>query len=174
MQRVQAWTVLLALAAVLVFATGAQDQGLKIGMVDIEQALNATTEGKSTLEELKRKQRDAEAQIQPLFDQYNSLKEEVKGKKYVLSQDALFDKQAQLAELENKIKTKRDELEGQLKIDQARALAPLQQKMKDTIEAIGKEQGFTMIIRRDNPFVVYSREALDITDLVVSRFNKKS
>ena len=42
----------------------------------------------------------------------------------------------------------------------------------EIIEAIGKEEGFTMIMARGAP-VIYSREALDITDMVVSRFNKQ-
>jgi Skp family chaperone for outer membrane proteins len=52
-------------------------------------------------------------------------------------------------------------------------LAPLQSKLQGIIESIGKEQGFTLILSRNNPYVMYSREALDITDMVVARFNKK-
>ena len=36
------------------------------------------------------------------------------------------------------------------------------------------EQGFTVIFSRDAPGVLYSREALDITDLVIEKYNQKS
>jgi outer membrane protein len=173
MKNLNRWTVACVLLALLGWSTGASAQEFKIGLIDVDQALNATDEGKAALEELKRKKREAEAQLQPLADRHEALKEEIQGKKYVLSEDALFAKQVELAELENKIKSKIEELEGQLKIDQGRMLAPLQLKLKETVEEVGKEQGFTLILQRGNPFIMYSREALDITDTVVSRFNKR-
>lgn len=165
--------LLLALAVLLAWSTGAQDQALKIGVVDVDAVLNATEKGREAREELSRKQRDAESQVQPLMERYNSLKEEIKGKRYVLSEEALFDKQVELAELQNKIQNKLKELEGQLKIDQGRLLAPLEAELKKIVQDVGQEQGFTLILRRDAPGLMYRREALDITDTVVERFNKK-
>ncbi len=172
MKRMQ-WLGGLALVALALSVTGAQDEGLKIGVVDMEQALSSTDEGKSAREELGRKEREARSQVEPMVDRFKALQEEIKGKKYVLSEEALFDKQVELAELKNKIETKMKELEGQLQIDQGRIVAPLRAKMLEIIEEIGKEQGFTLILERGTPGVIYTREALDITDLVVSRFNKK-
>ena len=108
-----------------------------------------------------------------MMEQRKTLADELQNKKYVLADDAMFQKQVQLAELENKIKSKIDELDGQLKIEQGKVLAPLQTKLQGIVESIGKEQGFTLILARNNPYVMYSREALDITDLVVARFNQK-
>jgi outer membrane protein len=165
--------VLLA-AIALVLGTGASDEGLKVGVVDIEQALNATDEGKAAREELSRKQREADAQVQPMVDEYKALQEELKGKRYVLSDEALFAKQADLLELQNKIDNKIKELQGQLKIDQGRLEAPLVTKLREIVESIGKDEGFTMILNRGTPGLLYTREALDITDKVIQRFNKKS
>jgi outer membrane protein len=164
--------LLLALLT-LGWAGVASAQEVKIGIVDIEQALIATDEGKAAREEITRKNRDARAQVEPMMEQRKTLAEELQGKKYVLSDDAMFQKQVQLAELENKIKSKIEELDGQLKIEQGKMLAPLQNKLQSIVESIGKEQGFTLILARNNPYVMYSREALDITDLVVARFNQK-
>jgi outer membrane protein len=122
---------------------------------------------------MKRKAREARAEVSPMMEQRKALADELQGKKYVLSDDALFQKQVQLAELENKIKSKMEELDGQLKIEQGKMLAPLETRMRDIIETIGKEKGFTLILQRNNPYLIYSREALDITDMVVARFNQK-
>jgi outer membrane protein len=162
-----------ALALLVAWTTAAQDEGIKIGIVDLSQAINATEEGKAAREEMNRKQRDAQQQVQPLVDQHKTLEEEIKGKRYVLSDEALFAKQADLLELRNKIESKLKELEGQLKIDQGRLEAPLVSKLREIVQAVGKEQGFTVIMDRQTPGLVYSREALDITDQVTARFNKK-
>ncbi|MDP6540550.1 MAG: OmpH family outer membrane protein, partial [Planctomycetota bacterium] len=120
-----------------------------------------------------RKEREARGQVEPMVERFQALQEEVKGKKYVLSEEALFEKQVELAELKNKIENKMKELEGQLQIDQGRIVAPLRAKMLEIIEGIGKEQGYTLILERGTPGVIYTREALDITDIVIGRFNKK-
>jgi outer membrane protein len=163
----------LVLVLGLGWAGAALAEEVKIGIVDIEQALIATDEGKAAREEITRKNRDARAQVEPMMEQRKALAEDLQTKKYALSDDAMFQKQVQLAELENKIKSKIEELDGQLKIEQGKMLAPLQNKLQSIIESIGKEQGFTLILARNNPYVMYSREALDITDLVVARFNQK-
>lgn len=165
--------VLMALAALLVWGTAAQDEALKIGVVDIDQAISSTDEGKAAREEFARKQREAEAKLQPMIERYKELEDDLKAKKFVLSDEALFQKQLDLAEMRNQIQNKMKELEGQLQVDQKRLEGPLTKKLVDIIETAGKESGFTLILRRGSPGILYSREALDITDLIIEKYNQK-
>ena len=89
----------------------------------------------------------------------------------MLSDDALFEKQVKLAELREPDPSKIERARESAEDRPGALLAPLETKLKATIEAIGKEQGYTLIIERKNPYVIYSREAHDITDPVVARFN---
>ena len=159
-------------AAVLFGALSAQAQEVKIGVVDVDQAFSATEEGKKVLDELQRKQREAEAQLKPMGERHRGLREEIEAKKFVLSAEALLQKQGELANLEATIKSRQQEFETKLRTEQVLLVSPLQKRLQNTIATIGKEQGFTVIIERNAPFLMYSREALDITDLVVSRFNE--
>ena len=163
--------VWLAAAMLLVLGTAAQDEPLKIGVVDIDQAISSTQEGKAAREEFARKQREAEAKIQPMIERYQQLEEDLKAKKFVLSDEALFQKQLDMVEMRNEIQAKMKELEGQLKVDQRRLEGPLTTKLVGIIEKTGKDSGFTMIFRRGTPGILYSREALDITDLVIEKYN---
>ena len=171
--RIHKAIVLLALGALLAWGTAAQDEAIKIGIVDIEQAISSTEEGKAAREEFARKQREAEAKVQPMLDRYRGLEEELKTKKFVLSDDALYQKQLDLAEMRNEIQAKMREIEGQLQVDQKRLEGPLVQKLEGIIEEFGKSQNFTLIIRRGAPGVLYAREALDVTEMVIQRYNKK-
>ena len=166
--------VLRGLASVLLWGTAAQDEPIKIGIVDIDQAISSTEEGKAAREEFARKQREAEAELQPMYERYKTLEDELKAKKFVLSDEALFQKQLDLAEMRNQIQNKMKELEGQLKVDQKRLEGPLTAKLVGIIEDVGKSKGFTLIIRRGTPGILYTREALDITDLVIEKYNAKS
>ncbi len=160
-------------AALLLAGAAAAEDGSRIAVVDIEQAINSTDEGKAAREEFARKQREAEGQLQPIIERGRALEEEVKSKRFVLSQDALYQKQLDLVELQNELKTKRDELEGKLKVDYERLVAPLRAKLRSIVEDLGKSEGYALILERGTPGVLYSREALDITDTVIEKFNKK-
>jgi len=166
--------LILGLLALLLWGTAAQDDPIKIGVVDIDQAISSTDEGKAAREEFARKQREAEAALQPMYERYKELEDELKAKKFVLSDEALFQKQLDLAETRNQIQNKMKELEGQLQVDQKRLEGPLTAKLVDIISEIGKSKGFTIIMRRGAPGMLYTRETLDITDLVIEKYNAKS
>jgi len=101
------------------------------------------------------------------------MQKELQAKQFVMSEDAVRAKQLDLVELRNRYETKAKEEEGQLKIDQQRLVGPIIEKLESVLKEIGRKNEFSAIIRVDAPGVVYSREALDITDLVIKNFNRK-
>ena len=171
--NVHATIVALGALALLVVGTAAQDEPIKIGIVDLQQAISSTEEGKVAREEMARKQREAEAMMAPLYERYKSLEDDLKAKKFVLSDESLFQKQLDLAEVRNQIENKMKEIEGQLKVDQARIQEPLVTKLRTIINETGRDEGFTMIMQRGGAGLIYTRETLDITDLIISKYNKK-
>jgi outer membrane protein len=160
-------------AGFLAFAGTAIAEDVKIGVVDLDRAINATEQGKKAVEELKGKMKQAEGQMKPLVDKYKALGEEMQNKRFALSEDALRKKQLDLLDIQNDLTATGSELEGQMKIDQERLVGPLRDKLLGIVSDFAKEQGYTMILERNTPGMIYSKEALDITDQVVQRFNKK-
>lgn len=160
------------LAAALFFAVGASAE-TKVAVVDLDKAINATEQGKSAREELSRKKREAEATIQPLVERARALQKEVEDKKFVLSETALYEKQLDMVEMKNKIENTQKELEGQLKVDYERLVGPLRSKIGTIVKDIGKDQAYTVILEANTPGLLYNIEALDITDLVIQRFNSQ-
>ncbi|MEE8580858.1 MAG: OmpH family outer membrane protein, partial [Myxococcota bacterium] len=161
------------LIILLLVSLGAGEGVVKIGVVDLDQAVSSTDEGRAARDEFERKKREAEAKLQPLTERAKELLKEYEAKRFVLSDDALFQKQLDLAELRNQIENKRREIQGQLEVDRERLVGPLRAKLSGIVEEVGREQGFSLILQRNAPGVMYSREALDITELVIEKFNKK-
>ena len=81
---------LLVIAGMMLFAwgLGATSDVVKIGIVDLEQAVTSTEEGKAAREEFERKMRAAQGQLQPMIDQYQEMLADVESKKIVLSDSA--------------------------------------------------------------------------------------
>jgi outer membrane protein len=167
--------VLLGILAAAMMATAPAhaDDEAKIGVVDIDQALNSTEEGKAAREELSRKQREAQSKLEPMVERFKEMQEELKSKRFVLSEDALYQKQLDLVELKQEIDNRMKELEDKFKVDKERLEGPLRKKLVDIVEEIGKEKGFSLILARGAGGMLYAREALDITDMVIERFNKQ-
>ncbi len=165
--------VVLAALALVGWGLGATDDRVTIGVVDLDQAMTSTNEGRAAREEFDRKKRHAEQQIIPLMEQYRDHLDELEAKKFVLSDDARFQKQLDLAEIQNRIENERKEMEGQLQVDRERLIAPLRIKLIKIVEEVGREEGYSLILHRNSPGIMYSKETLDVTDLIIAKFNKK-
>ena len=171
--RIDKTLLLLAVGLLLGWGIGATDDPVKVGFVDVEQVLATVDSGKAAREELERKSRDAQGRLAPLVEQLETMQKELQAKQFVMSEDAVRAKQLDLVELKNRYETKAKEEEGQFKIDQQRLIGPLIEKLESVIKEVGRENRFSVILRIDAPSLVYAREALDITDLIVKTFNGK-
>lgn len=165
--------VVIAAVALFGWGLGASSDPVKIGVVDLEQAVMSTDSGKAAKDEFERKMREAEAKLQPMVEQYQAMLKEVESKKFVLSDSALREKQLDLVERQNEIQAKQREIKGQLEVDRERLISPMRTKLSNVIAEIGRKEGFSVILQRGAPGVMYTREALDITDLVIEAFNKQ-
>ncbi len=163
----------IAAVALFGWGLGANGEPVKIGVVDLEQAVTSSEEGKAAREEFDRKMREAQAKLQPLLDRYQEMLKEAESKRFVLSEEALRNKRLDLMERQREIENKQREIKGQLEIDRERLISPMRAKLQDIISEIGRRDGFSLIIIRGAPGVAYTREALDITDRVIESFNKR-
>ncbi len=165
--------VAVAALALLLWGLGAKDEGVKIGVVDLDQAITSTHEGRAARDEFDRKKRQAEQQLAPLMERGQELMQEFEAKKFVLSDDARFQKQLDMAELQNQLENQRKEIQGQLQVDRERLIAPLRNKLIKVVEEFGREESFSLIFHRAAPGIMYTREALDVTEAIIKRFDKK-
>ncbi len=166
--------VVVATVALLGWGLGAKEERITIGVVDLDQAITSTNEGRKAREEFDRKKRQAEARLIPLMDQYKEHLESFEAKKFVLSDDARFQQQLDMAEIQNKIENERKEITGQLQVDRERLIAPLRNKRVKVVEEVGRDGGFSLIFHRGAPGIMYAKEALDVTDLIIEKFNQQS
>lgn len=166
--------IVVAAVALLGWGLGAKDDRVTIGVVDLDQAITSTNQGRAAREEFDRKKRQAEASLIPLMEQYQEGLKEFEAKKFVLSDDARFQKQLDMTELQNQIENQRKEIQGQLQVDRERLIAPLRNKLIDVVEEVGRNEGFSLILHRQAPGLMYSKEALDVTELIIEKFNEKS
>ena len=151
-----------------------KDGGTKIGIVDLDQAVGSTDEGKAARQELERKQREAELEIQPMYERYQALTEEYQKKRPVLSPEKIRAMELDITELQSQLELKQEEFQNRMKVDFERLIGPMREKLQKVVSDVGREEGFSLIVVRSMPGIMYARESLDITDLVIKKFNAES
>ena len=152
---------------------GATQDGIKIGIVDLDHAVGSSKEGAAARDELERKQRDANLELQPMIERYQQLADEYQKNRVVFAPEKLREMELDITELKNRIELKQTELQNRLRVDSERVIGPLREKLEKVVANIGREEGFSLILVRNMPGVMYAREALDITDVVIKQFNEE-
>jgi outer membrane protein len=169
--RVLSVGVLVTCLAGVSPSAGAEADGVRIAFVDLRKAVFNSREGKAAQQEFSRLEAAKLEELKPLRDELQRLEEELDKQKFLITEDALAERQLDIMkrrrDLERDIRSAEDELQ----LEQVRLLQPIQKKIAQVVEDLGKEKGFTMIVDKNTRGLLFSDKALEVTELVVQRLN---
>ena len=164
--------------ALVCFASSALAQQVptKVGVISIQGAIVGTKDGQKASQELdskfapKKKEFDTrQSEVAQLQDQYN------KGGS-VMAEDKRNQLARDIDEKKKRLERDMQDAEEDLKGEQQKLLQGLGQRMMVVIEKYAKDNGYTMILDVSNPNtpVLYASSAIDITQDIVSLYDKTS
>lgn len=163
------FTIVLLLAS---FTLRAQTDTVKIGIVDPERIIKESTE-------MQRVYKDLQALVDRKQDELKKKQAEVDqlGEKYQTQASVLStDKRSQLEEQVRKGYVELDKFKEDSKIEiqtkENAALSEMEKKVAPIIGEIGKQESYTLIIRKEA--VVYANSSIDITDKIIKKLNESS
>ncbi len=152
---------------------GTADSDVKIAIVDLRKALNESEAGlkaKASLEEMIKQKQKA---IDEKGKEIEALKEEIEKKSSVLSEEALRSKQDELDRKMREYKRFVQDAQEEVKKKENQLTAEILKELREIINEIGKEEGYSVILEKAEGVVLYYNEAVDITQKVIDRYNKK-
>lgn len=157
-------------AAILPHAASAQ-AAQKIGVVDLQRAINETEDGRKAKDRLKKLFESRQQGLDKKQTELKKLKDELEQQKNVLARDVLETKveayQKQLVELQQVYVENQKELaekEGELTKD-------IVARMERILRRIGQSEGYSLIVERGEGGVIFVPTHLDLTDVVIQRYN---
>lgn len=166
----KSWILLGCLAGGLIPAA-AQAQDVRIAFVDLRKAVFSSREGKAAQEEFSKLEAAKLEELRPLRDELERLQEELEKQKFLITEDALAERQLEIMkrrrDLERDIRAAEDELQ----LEQVRLLQPIQKKVAEVVEQLGKEKGFTMIVDKNTRGFLFTDQSLEVTEMVVQKLN---
>lgn len=153
------------------WAGGAFASDLKLGIVDIQRAVNDCNAGKDAkkviakeIEKIQRlvaeKQKELQAMKESLEKQAPMLTPEARTTKEKDYQNKLREFQRWGEDSQNEINQKRMELERNISIG-----------LQKVIQKVGADEAFTLILEKNENIVLYNSKAFDITDRVIKAFD---
>ena len=154
-------------------AAYAQSEGttLKVAIVDLNRLLVESNIGKASQQKLTEYYEAKQIELQ---QEYQSLQREgvsLENQRSVLSADAYTAKRNQLEQKTLAFRQKSEQAEREFQDMQQQESESFMRRTVPIVDAIGKEQGYTLILRRTAPAVLYFDPAIDITTEVLARLN---
>ena len=166
---------IIALASVLLtgVATTAQAQ-LKIGVVDLQRAINETEDGRQAQKRLKKLFDERQKSLDGKQQSLKAQKESLERQQGVLAEDAFRKKaekfQQDLMELQNEYMQYQQELSQK----ESELTQKILEKMQQILRRIGQSEGYTLIVEANEGGVVWVPSNLDLTDVLIQRYNRQT
>lgn len=158
--------LLLAAAAPKLYA-----QATRIAVVDLQRAMNETEDGRRAKARLKSLFKRRQQALDKRQQELKTLKEEIERQKNVLSRDALQKRVEEYQKAFVDLQSTYVEYQRELAQKEASLTREIIARMEEILRRIGQTEGYTMIVERNEGGVVWVPSNLDLTDVVIQRYN---
>jgi outer membrane protein len=144
----------------------------KLAVVDQRRALLSSVGGKAVEKTLTQLEEKKKSELEPRSGRCKKLQEDVEAQRYVLSDEAIQEKMIEFQSCQRDLERDFQSAKDEMAVQQRKQLAPLVKKLEEAVKEIGKSKGFDLVLDRSTPIILFSTDALDITELVIKRLNE--
>ena len=146
-------------------------QATRIAVVDLQRALNETEDGRRAKARLKRLFKRRQQALDKRQGELKALKEDIERQKNVLSREALQKRVEEYQKAFIELQSTYVEYQRELAQKEAELTRTIIARMERILRRIGQSEGYTLIVERNEGGVVWVPSNLDVTDLVIQRYN---
>ena len=164
----------LAMMVAMLAAAAVARADAKIAVVDVQRVIDDSEKGKQARELLKRKFEQEKAVLEKQGKEISVLKEDLDKQAPVLTPEKREEREVDLRQRIKDFNRLKKDRQDEFNAKQMEVLRQVMVKVMEVIAEIGKEGGYTAVLDGTNGPVLYAAEGVDITDMVIQRFNQAS
>jgi Skp family chaperone for outer membrane proteins len=166
-------TLTLALAAALTafVVNTAFAQTAKIGVINSQDVLEKSVEGKKVISRLQERDRKNQADIAKMDEDIRQIETRLSTQRLTLSEEAALQLNSDLDKKRKERARYAEDAVRDIQELQFRLYSKLQSELLPIIEQLGKERGFDIILDLAKSGAVYFNPAADITPEVIKRYD---
>ena len=162
----------LAMALVWAFASPASAD-VKIGVVDMQRALNECNAGKKAKDQVRAKFERAQNELKAQRESLDRQRESYDKKALVLKEDERRSLEKDLEVKSLDFKRKYEDYQRDLKRTDAELTSGIVEQLYGIVGTLAKEKGYTVVLETSAGALVYADPAIDVTDEVIKRHNAR-
>ncbi|OGD12665.1 MAG: hypothetical protein A2Y86_07705 [Candidatus Aminicenantes bacterium RBG_13_62_12] len=170
MKRTLILTLAAALTAMLTSAAFAQ-QSNKIGVINSQEVLEKSVEGKKVIGRLQERDRKSQADVTRLDEDIRQIETRLSTQRLTLSEEAALQLNSDLDKKRKERQRYAEDAVRDLQELQFRLYSKLQGELLPIIEQLGKERGLDLILDLTKSGAVYFSPTIDITAEVIKRYD---
>lgn len=168
--------LLMVAMALGVFPMSLRAQGAaagtdKVAVVDIQQAIIGTAEGKQALQDLQKKYQPRETEINQRQDDVQNLQQQLQKQMTTLSADEQRRMQHDLQEKQTVLQRLEQDAQSSFQYDRDTLMRDLGQKMVKVIDQYASGHGYALVIDGSQVPVYYAAKGVDITPEIVKLYD---
>ena len=161
------WTCILLIGAVP--AMGADVA--KIAVIDFQKILDVSDEGKAAQAEINNKGKQWEETLQQKGQEIEAARTEFDRESMVMSKEQRLDKEREIRIRINDFQQLQQEYAQAARKMQFELVTKIRGKIEKIVVETGKKEGYLIILERKEAGVIYAPQAIDITDIIIKRYN---
>lgn len=162
--------VLLLFVAVLVSAGFAQ-QTLQIAVVNSQEVLEKSAEGKKVMAQLQSKDSKAQADIAKMDEDIRVLETRLNTQRLTLTQESMIQMQADLERKRTERTRFAEDMSREIQDLQQRLFVRIQSELLPIIEGVGKERNLDLIFDLVQSGAIYFSPATDLTAEIIQKYD---
>ncbi|MCC7295014.1 MAG: OmpH family outer membrane protein [Acidobacteria bacterium] len=155
----------LGAVANLSFAQG------KIGVLDSQQVLERSAEGKKVIARLQESEKKNTAAVTALDDQIRQIQTKLNTGRLTMTDEAALQLQADLERKTTERKRVAEDAVAGMQELSNRLFMKLQSELMPIVQAVGKEKGLDIIFDVQKSGAVYWAPAVDVTEDIIKRYD---
>lgn len=171
MKNTRMWVRLAALAAGMMLLAGAAGAQVKVGVVNLQKALQETAEIKQAEADLKARFGPRQEELAQLEKEIAKLQQEAQANQDKYTEAAMSELVSRIQMKQRQYQRNSEGLQDAVNRERQDILQRVGQRFQEVLRQVAEEKGLDLIIDSGN--LLYSKDALDISADVTAAYDKK-
>ncbi|MEA3233018.1 MAG: OmpH family outer membrane protein [Thermodesulfobacteriota bacterium] len=146
----------------------------KIGLVDFQKILRTSHAGKAAQAEINAEGKKMESELKRKGEEIQGLEKTLEREQMVLSNEAREERQRDVRIKINDFKNIQAKYRVDLKKLEARVIKRIEDGVFGLVEQIAKDKDYSLVLEKRAGGVIYFKEAMDMTDSVIEKYDKQA
>lgn len=145
---------------------------LKIGCIDFQKVLNESDAGKKAKTDLETLVKSKQSTIDEKGKTIEKMKADLEKQASVLSAEAKKSKEEELDKILREYQRLVQDSQTEVKKKELEFTDAIIKDIRQIVEKMGEEGGYTLIIEKTGGMVLYSTKDIDLSDVVIKKYNQ--